>query len=211
MLPERAANLKTVAAKVGLAPCSVSAILNDTEAARAIPQATKDRVYRAAAELNYRPNFVARSLRTKRTRMVAVIAPGLGRSDVASVVASAQRRLHQSGYMLVLASCAGDNVNHQCVQFQQRGIEGIIAIDASVPGRMNMPVTFVQFGYSTSDRGVSSQLQARIRELGDAAAESIMQQVENVGSTQTQRLLAILPACAGMQSMDLGFSAAESA
>ena len=106
MLPEnKAVNLKTVAARVGLAPCSVSAILNDTIAARAIPQATKDRVYRAAAELDYRPNFVARSLRTKRTRMVAVIAPGLGRSAVAEVVAAAQRQLHQHGYTVVLAAC----------------------------------------------------------------------------------------------------------
>jgi DNA-binding LacI/PurR family transcriptional regulator len=39
----------------------------------AIPQRTKDRVFRAAAELNYRPNLWARSLRTKRTRMVAAI------------------------------------------------------------------------------------------------------------------------------------------
>ena len=87
----KAVNLKAVAARVGLAPCSVSAILNHTEAARAIPQATKDRVYRAAAELNYRPNFLARCLRTKRTRMVAVLAPGLDRSAVARVVAAAQR------------------------------------------------------------------------------------------------------------------------
>ncbi len=135
MLPEKkAVNLKTVAARVGLAPCSVSAILNDTEAARAIPQKTKDRVYRAAAELNYRPNILARSLRTKRTRMVAVVAPGLGRSGVARVVAAVQRRLHQSGYLLVLATCDGGDPNHLCAQFQQRGIEGIISIDANLPG-----------------------------------------------------------------------------
>src|SRR5262249_47680687 len=105
MLSEpKAANLKTVAAKVGLAPCSVSAILNDTEAARAIPQATKNRVYHAAAELNYRPNLLARSLRTKRTRMVAIVAPGLGWLSVARVVAAAHTRLHKSGYLLVLAA-----------------------------------------------------------------------------------------------------------
>ena len=47
-MENKGVNLKTVAARVGLAPCSVSAILNDTKAARAIPQKTKDRVYRAA-------------------------------------------------------------------------------------------------------------------------------------------------------------------
>ena len=61
LLETKAVTLKTVAERVGLAPCSVSAILNNTEASRAIPQRTKDRVYRAASELNYRPNYWARS------------------------------------------------------------------------------------------------------------------------------------------------------
>ena len=36
--------LRTVADKVGLAPCSVSAVLNNSPAALAIPQRTKNRV-----------------------------------------------------------------------------------------------------------------------------------------------------------------------
>ena len=120
----KAVNLKAVAARVGLAPCSVSAILNHTEAARAIPQATKDRVYRAAAELNYRPNPLARCLRTKRTRMVAVVAPGLCRSGIARVVAAAERRFDAGGYLLVLAA-SGDG-DRMGAEFRQRGIEGVI-------------------------------------------------------------------------------------
>ena len=210
MLPEKkAVNLKMVAASVGLAPCSVSAILNDTEAARAIPQKTKDRVYRAATELNYRPNIMARSLRTKRTRMVAVVAPGLGRSSVAHVVAAVQRRLHQSGYVLVLATCDGGDPRHLCAQFQQRGIEGIISIDANVPAQMNMPVTSVDLSRSATP--VSDQTQVWLPELGDAAAETIMRQIENEGSSRRLQIQAMPPAYVDMQNMDRGFSAAESA
>jgi len=212
MLPEtKAVNLKTVAARVGLAPCSVSAILNDTQAARAIPQKTKDRVYRAAAELNYRPNILARSLRTKRTRMVAVIAPGLGRSGVAPVVAAAQRRLHQSGYLLVLATYDGGDPNHLCVQFQQRGIEGIIAIDANLPAQMNMPVTSVDLGYRAPASPVSDQTSVWLPKLGDAAAETVMRQIENEGSSRWLQIQAMPPAYVDMQSMDRRFLAAESA
>ena len=50
------ANLRAVADRVGLAPCSVSAVLNKTAAASGIPQQTKDRIFRAAAELNYQPS-----------------------------------------------------------------------------------------------------------------------------------------------------------
>src|ERR1700758_2048262 len=119
-------NLRMVAQKVGLAPCSVSAILNDTAAAKAIPQSTKNRVFRAAEELNYRPNFWARSLRTKRTRMVAAVAHDFGCATVAQVVAAVQNRLHEKGYLLALGTLdvAGGTLS---AQFQQRGIEGVVA------------------------------------------------------------------------------------
>jgi DNA-binding LacI/PurR family transcriptional regulator len=211
MLPEKkAVNLKTVAARVGLAPCSVSAVLNNTAAARAIPQKTKDRVYRAAAELNYRPNILARSLRTKRTRMVAVIAPSLGRSGVARVVAAAQHRLHQSGYLLVLANYDGGDPNQLCAQLQQRGIEGLISIEANLPAQMNMPVASVDLGYKTSAIPVSDQTQVWLPELGNAAAEAIMRQIENEDSSQRLQIRAMPPAYVDLQNMDRGFSAAES-
>jgi len=152
-------NLKAVAAKVGLAPCSVSATLNDTQAARAIPQATKDRVYRVAGELNYRPNLTARSLRTQRTRMVAILAPGLSRSAVARVVAAASR---------VLAAC--DDGDRMWAQFRQRGIEGVISIEANVPPQLNLPVTSVELDYPTSASN-ADRLSSPVSEIGDAAAK----------------------------------------
>jgi len=208
MLPEKkTVNLRTVAAKVGLAPSSVSAILNETAAARAIPQATRDRVFRAAAELNYRPNFLARSLRTKRSRVVAVLAPGLCRSSVARVVAAAQRRLHENGYMLVLAVHDGDRMN---TQFQQRGIEGVIAIDTTIPVQLNLPVTSVDLGYRTSASD-TPDVPSSFLYLGAAAAESIMKQIENEGSNRRIQLRTAMPAYFPMERVDLAFSAAEGA
>jgi len=56
--------LKTVADHIGLTPGTISAVLNDTYAARRIPQATKDRIMAAVREFNYQPNPLARALRT---------------------------------------------------------------------------------------------------------------------------------------------------
>lgn len=56
--------LRTVADHVGLTAGTVSAVLNSTHAARRIPQATKDRIFTTARELNYQPNPLARALRT---------------------------------------------------------------------------------------------------------------------------------------------------
>jgi DNA-binding LacI/PurR family transcriptional regulator len=59
--------LKTVADHLGLTPGTISAVLNDTPGAVRIPQATKDRITAAARELNYRPNPLARALRSGQT------------------------------------------------------------------------------------------------------------------------------------------------
>ena len=54
--------LKAVAQHLGLTPGTVSAVLNDSPSARSIPQETKNRIRAAAQELNYRPNFFARTI-----------------------------------------------------------------------------------------------------------------------------------------------------
>lgn len=60
-----AVTLKTVAESVGLAPGTVSLVLNSAPGSASIPQRTKDRVFAAARQLNYQPNPVARALRTQ--------------------------------------------------------------------------------------------------------------------------------------------------
>ena len=172
-------NLRTVAEKVGLAPCSVSAVLNDTPAAKAIPQATKERIFRAAAELNYRPNVWARSLRTKRTCMVAAVAPDFGRGDVARVLAGMQNRLHEKGYLLALGSVELNDANRTTAQLAQRGIEGVIAIDAAVPRQVQLPVASVHLGAMSSLESLSDEARAWLSEIGESAAETIVAQIEN--------------------------------
>lgn len=186
-------NLRTVADRVGLAPCSVSAILNNTPASQAIPQSTKDRVFRAATELNYRPNLWARSLRTKRTRMVAVIAPDFGRGAVAKVIAGAQHRLHKKGYILALASLASSESDHDSSQFHQRGIEGLIAVDAEVWSGIDLPVAAVELDYVVSTDMAMQDTAAWLSALGEAAAETVIRQVENEAISRRMKVDAKLP------------------
>ena len=190
---KKAVNLQSVADRVGLAPCSVSAILNDTPAAKAIPQATKDRVFRAARELNYRPNLWARSLRTKRTKMVAAITPDFGRGRVAQVVAGLQSRLHLRGYLLVLTGLDfGDN-NALSAQLRQRGIEGVIAIDAAIPGEFELPVALVDLSYIGSSELMEQDMRRWLINMGETAADSIIQQIETHGASPRAQVAPKLP------------------
>jgi len=195
MLPEKKsiANLKTVADRVGLAPCSVSAILNNTPAARAIPPSTKERVFRAAADLNYRPNLWARSLRTKRTRMIAAVASDFVRPPVAQVLAGVQTRLQEMGYLLALGSIGVSDFSQLCMQLQQRGVEGIIAIDAVVPRSLELPTALVELGYGMSSKSLTPTARAWLAGVGESAAETIVEQIEKAGSVPAKTIHAKLP------------------
>jgi len=187
-------SLRTVAQRVGLAPCSVSAVLNNTPASWAIPQRTKERIFRAAGELNYRPNLWARSLRTKRTRLVAAITSDIGRAPVARVVAGVQSLLHRRGYLLAIAvfDCASE-WNTIPIQLRQRGIEGVIAIDAILPQDLELPVAFVDLEYMTFLEPLAEEMQVWLSDLGESAAETVLRQIEKETVPRRMKVVPKLP------------------
>src|ERR1700721_4229462 len=67
-------NLRMLAEHLGLSQTTVSLVLNNSPSARSIPAETRERVRKAASELNYRPNYFPRSLRHSRSLRVGVLA-----------------------------------------------------------------------------------------------------------------------------------------
>jgi DNA-binding LacI/PurR family transcriptional regulator len=189
-----AVSLRTVAERVGLAACSVSAIVNNTPASRAIPQRTKDRVLRAVAELNYRPNLWARSLRTKRTRLIAAITSDIGLAPVARVLAGVQSLLHRKGYLLALGSwdrtVGWQNIS---VELQQRGIEGMIAIDVTLPPELELPVASVDLDHITVLEPLADDMRTLLSELGESAAETVLRQIEKGTLPRRMKIAPQLP------------------
>jgi DNA-binding LacI/PurR family transcriptional regulator len=168
-----------VAERVGLAACSVSAVLNNTPASRSIPQKTQDRVFRAAAELNYRPNLWARSLRTKRTRLVAAVTSDIGVASVARVLAGAQSLLHRKGYLMALRSLDCNSAYHNIsVELQQRGIEGVVAIDATLPADLPLPIASLDLDSIPRLEPLTGDVRTWLSQLGESAAETIIRQIE---------------------------------
>src|SRR5215813_8805626 len=93
--------LKAVAQHLGLTPGTVSAVLNDSPSSRSIPQATKDRIHAAAKELDYRPNFFARTLRNKRTYTIGVIVEEIGDSYGSMIISGIEEYLRARDYFFL--------------------------------------------------------------------------------------------------------------
>jgi DNA-binding LacI/PurR family transcriptional regulator len=137
--------LKAVAKHVGLTPGTVSAVLNDSPSARSIPRETKDRIHAAAKELNYRPNFFARTLRNKRTYTIGVIAEEIGDSYGSMVISGIEAHLRKWDYFfLTVAHRHDQNLLSQYSELLlQRGVEGFITVDTTVLEAPSLPTVAV--------------------------------------------------------------------
>ena len=141
----RAVTIKAVALEAGLTPGIVSVVLNDTPAARAIPEETKQRIHAAAKALNYQPNFFARSLRSKKTYTIGVITEEIGDSYGSMIISGIEGYLRKQNYFFLTAVHRHDEqmLNRYAQLLQSRGVEGFIMVDSTVHETPSLPTVAV--------------------------------------------------------------------
>ena len=137
--------LKAVAQYLGLTPGTVSAVLNDSPSARSIPQETKNRIHAAAKELNYRPNFFARTLRNKRTYTIGVIAEEIGDSYSSPIISGIEQYLRSREYFFLTVVHRHDQalLSRYSQLLSERGVEGIITVDTTVQEAPLLPTVAI--------------------------------------------------------------------
>ena len=137
--------LKAVAQYLDLTPGTVSAVLNDSPSARSIPPETKERIRAAARELNYRPNFFARTLRNKRTYTIGVIAEEIGDSYSSPIISGIEQYLRQRDYFFLTVVHRHDIalLARYSQMLHERGVEGIITIDTTVTESPTVPTVAI--------------------------------------------------------------------
>ena len=138
---ERPITLKAVAQHVKLSPGTVSAVINDSPAAKHIPPHTRDRILAAVRELNYQPNFFARTLRKKRTYTIGIIAHEIGDAYSSPVIAGVENFLRQRNYFFLTGVHRHDPqlLENYTSLLLHRGVEGFITIDLNLPHRLALP------------------------------------------------------------------------
>jgi DNA-binding LacI/PurR family transcriptional regulator len=137
--------LKAVAQHLGLTPGTVSTVLNDAPSARSIPQETKNRIHAAAKELNYRPNFFARTLRNKRTYTIGVIVEEIGDAYSSAIVSGIEAYLSQKDYffLTVVHRHNPELLDRYSQMLTERGVEGFITVDTTIHEAPFLPTVAV--------------------------------------------------------------------
>src|SRR5260221_11072509 len=102
-MPDPPVTLRDVAVRAGVHPATASRALNP-ETRILVSEDTARRVLDAAAALGYRPNPVARSLRTRRSHTVGVLIPDLNNPLFPPIVRGLEHRLAAPGYVARLGT-----------------------------------------------------------------------------------------------------------
>lgn len=134
-------SLKSLAEHLGLSQAAVSFVMNRSPNAKSIPQHTQELIRKAARELNYRPNHLARSLRQQRSYTIGVLVPEISEGYAALVMSGIEDHLLQEGYFYFVVSHRhrADLLEEYPLLLQQRAVEGLIAVDTAVPEGLQIP------------------------------------------------------------------------
>jgi LacI family transcriptional regulator len=123
--------LKDVAALAGVHPATASRALNP-QTRLLVSGATASRILVAADSLGYRPNTVARSLRTRRSHTVGVLIPDLTNPLFPPIVRGIEDRLAADGYVALIGNTDSDIDRERLVfeRMRARRVDGFVCATA---------------------------------------------------------------------------------
>jgi DNA-binding LacI/PurR family transcriptional regulator len=124
----RLPRLEDVAARAQVSHQTVSRVINKHPN---VSKATRERVEAAIAELGYRRNTAARSLVTRRTQTIGVLASELGQYGPANTLLGVQQAAREAGYFVSIAAIKGagaEAVSDAVRHLTDQGVDGLIVI-----------------------------------------------------------------------------------
>jgi len=131
-MSRRNVTLKDVADAVGVHVSTVSRAL-DPKSRHLITPEVAEKVLRVSAEMKYRPNASAYSLRTRRTRTIGVTVPDITNPVFPPIIRGIEDGLEARGYAAIIAN-TDDRPERDLAALENllaRGVDGLIT--ASVP------------------------------------------------------------------------------
>lgn len=116
--------IKDVARESGLAVGTVSRYLNG----ESVKTKNREQIEAAIQKLGYRPNTLARSMKTRRSMTIAVVVPKLANMFCMRIIESIERVLDGEGYSVIIADCGSDEVNQiaKITMLKNRMVDGFV-------------------------------------------------------------------------------------
>jgi LacI family transcriptional regulator len=129
MTRRRSATLRDVATSAGVSRTTASYILNGRADEMRISSTTVARVQAAVADLGYRPNRSARSLRTQRTATVGLVSDQIaGEQYGSSMLTGAILAARELDHLVVMGESGGDTDLERLLleEMRERDVDGVV-------------------------------------------------------------------------------------
>jgi LacI family transcriptional regulator len=125
-----AATLNDIARETNTSVSTVSRVLAGGSFASRISDKTRTRVMRAAKQLGYRPNLLARGLRTRKTHTVALLVSDIANPFFGQIASLVEQQLHRHGYSLIVCNSGEDpELEDEYLNLlPSKGIDGLILV-----------------------------------------------------------------------------------
>jgi LacI family transcriptional regulator len=125
-----AVTMRDVATQSGFSPATVSIVLNNAPLARYIAPATKKRIEEVARKLGYRPNAMARFLRSKRSHSVGVLFFDITDPFCTLIMRGIENSLYQASYVSIFADAHNqrNRFERYLEMLLERHVEGLIVV-----------------------------------------------------------------------------------
>lgn len=120
-----------VAKAAGVSTATVSRVLHGQGT---VKPATRDAVMATIQELNYKPNALARQMRTQKTKSVIVIVPDISNTFFSEILFGIEQCAKDHDYQILIADMHGqpDVEDYYFQAIQQHTVDGIISLSASI-------------------------------------------------------------------------------
>lgn len=132
------ATIRSIADKVGVAPCTVSAVLCGQARQRRVGAKTERKVLDVAHRLGYTPNVLAQGLRQRRTGVIGVLFADFTNNWADRVMTGMDPVLDRTGHTPLIAIHRWNPVHEARIldRFLQRRVDGIIGVP--LPGSVRL-------------------------------------------------------------------------
>jgi LacI family transcriptional regulator len=97
-------SIKDIAQQAGVSPTTVSFVLNGKAKEKRISEQVSKRILKIAAKLKYKPNQLARGLRTGKTKTIGLIVEDIANSFFANVAKVVEDEADKHGYKVLFGS-----------------------------------------------------------------------------------------------------------
>lgn len=173
------ATIKEVAAHAGVSSATVSHVINDT---RFVSDTVREQVQQAMADLGYRPNALARSLRRGETHTIGLILPDSANPFFAEIGRAIEASAFERGYSVILCNTENDREKERMYTevLENKQVDGMIFVASGKEHETLVEIT---------KKGLPSVVVDR--DMGSLELDTVITDNYTGGLVATQHLLSL--------------------